>query len=238
MTRLMQGLIITLDGPAGTGKSTVARELARRLGLEFLDTGAMYRSIAVTAMARGIDPSKPENRQALIELAQRLSIRFDWKTDPPLISADGVDVSREIRDPHVSRMVSFIAAIGEIREVMVRLQQEIGREHPRLLTEGRDQGSVVFPDAPVKIYLDARPEIRARRRCLQLQEMGKPADEKQILDEINDRDSRDLTRKDGPLMRMPDAVLFDTSDLGLDQVLEQLEQIVRERAGLTGAIKG
>jgi CMP/dCMP kinase len=233
----MEGLIITLDGPAGTGKSTVSRQLAKRLGLEFLDTGAMYRSIAVTAMGRGVDPSVPENRERLIELARGLSVRFDWHRDPPAILADGIDVTRQIRDPEVNRMVSFIAAIGEIREVMVDLQRKIGREHPRLLTEGRDQGSVVFPAARVKFYLDARPEVRAKRRVRQLHEMGKPADEAQILQEINDRDGRDMTRKDGPLMRMPDAILFDTSDLTFDEVLVRLEAIVREKAGCDCAPK-
>ncbi len=233
----MEGLIITLDGPAGTGKSTVSRQLAKRLGLEFLDTGAMYRSIAVTAMSRGVDPSVPENREKLVKLAQSLSVRFDWKTDPPAILADGLDVTTKIRDPEVNRMVSFIAAISEIRVVMVDLQRKIGQEHPRLLTEGRDQGSVVFPDAKVKFYLDARPEVRALRRVRQLHEMGKPADEAQILKEINDRDQRDMTRKDGPLVRMPDAILFDTSDLSFDQVLSQLEGIVREKAGAACAPK-
>ncbi len=233
----MEGLIITLDGPAGTGKSTVSRQLAKRLGLEFLDTGAMYRSIAVTAMDRGVDPSVPENREKLIALAQKLSVRFDWHADPPAILADGVDVTQKIRDPQVNRMVSFIAAIGEIRVVMVELQQQIGRDHPRLLTEGRDQGSVVFPGAQVKFYLDARPEIRADRRVKQLHEMGKAADYEQILAEINDRDSRDMRRKDGPLVKMPDAILFDTSDMTFDEVLTSLESIVREKAGLSCAPK-
>lgn len=233
----MEGLIITLDGPAGTGKSTVSRQLAKRLGLEFLDTGAMYRSIAVTAMDRGVDPSVPENREKLIALAQKLSVRFDWHQDPPTILADGVDVTQKIRDPIVNRMVSFIAAISEIRQVLVKLQREIGQEHPRLLTEGRDQGSVVFPDARVKFYLDARPDIRADRRVKQLREAGKEANFDQILAEIIDRDSRDMTRKDGPLMRMPDAILFDTSDLTFDEVLSQLENIVREKAGHSCAPK-
>lgn len=233
----MEGLIITLDGPAGTGKSTVSRQLAKRLGLEFLDTGAMYRSIAVTAMDRGVDPARPENKGRLIALAQKLAVRFDWKQDPPAILADGVDVTQKIRDPLVNKMVSFIAAISEIRLVMVELQRQIGREHPRLLTEGRDQGSVVFPDARMKFYLDARPEIRAKRRVKQLHEMGKEANYEQILAEINDRDSRDMTRKDGPLIRMPDAILFDTSDLTFDEVLSQLEGIVREKAGPSCAPK-
>lgn len=224
----MEALIITLDGPAGSGKSTVARALAGRLGLEFLDTGAMYRGIAARVLDDGVDP---EDEAAVAELAGRCKVRFDFATDPPRLLIDGKDMTHRLRDADVTRYVSQISAIPAVRKELVDEQQRIGREHPRLVTEGRDQGSVVFPDAAVKFYLDASPRVRAERRAEQLREAGKEVNEADVLEQIKARDRRDSTRPDAPLIKPHDAEAIDTSGTSLDQVITLLEERVRDRAG-------
>lgn len=224
----MEALIITLDGPAGSGKSTVARALAGRLGLEFLDTGAMYRGIAARVLDDGVDP---DDENAVAELARRCKVRFDFATDPPRLLIDGKDMTHRLRDADVTKHVSQISAIPAVRKELVAEQQRIGREHPRLVTEGRDQGSVVFPDAKVKFYLDASPKVRAERRAEQLREAGKEVDEADVLEQIKARDQRDSTRHDAPLIQPDDAEAIDTSDMSLDEVVTFLEERVRQRAG-------
>lgn len=219
-------LVITIDGPAGAGKSTVARQLAARLGLDFLDTGAMYRGLAAAAIDGGVDPA---DRHALADLAQRIRIAFDWAADPPRLEIDGRDVTHRLRDPDVTAAVGDVAANAPVRQVLVDAQRQIGRQHPRLVTEGRDQGSVVFPDAAVKFYLDASPQVRARRRAEQLREAGREADEQQILGQIVARDQRDSTRPDGPLICPHDAIRVDTSGMTLGQVVDHLAELVRQR---------
>ena len=227
----MNSLIVTLDGPAGSGKSTVAQLLAKRLGVDFLDTGAMYRGITACAILRGIDISNEP--YALIELARNQSIRFDWTNDPPSLFIGNLDLTSRIRDSDVTSLVSDVAAMGPIREVLVEAQRQIGREHPRLVTEGRDQGSVVFPGANVKFYLDAKPRIRAQRRARQLREAGKPADVETIYHAILTRDQKDSSRKDSPLVCPTDAEYIDTSSLSQEQVVDLLESKVRQTVELT-----
>lgn len=224
----MQSLIITLDGPAGSGKSTVARLLARRLGVEFLDTGAMYRGITAVAVDRGLNPA--DDAMAVMDLAHHLRVGFDWRHDPPRLLVNGRDVTERLRDPDVTGKVSHVAAMSAVRQLLVESQRQIGREHPRLVTEGRDQGSVVFPGAHVKFYLDASPQVRARRRAEQLRAAGRMANESEILEQLIDRDHRDSSRHDGPLICPEDAVRIDTSNMTLDEVVERLEQEVRTRA--------
>lgn len=223
-------LIVTIDGPAGSGKSTLARQLANRLGLDFLDTGAMYRAIAAKSIERGIDIV--EEPYYVVELARNCPLRFDWKTDPPRLFAREADVTDRLRDPDVTGSVSDVAAIGAVRSVLVENQRRIGDEHPRLVTEGRDQGSIVFPRADVKFYLDASPAVRAQRRADQLREMGKPVQLESIRQNIIERDRKDSSRPDGPLICPDDAIRIDTSDMTLDDVLDLLEQNVRVRVGM------
>lgn len=226
MTARIEPLIVTLDGPAGSGKSTVARLLADRLGVEFLDTGAMYRGLTAACRDAGVDPA--EDAQAATTVAQRVTLSFDWRTSPPQLHIDGRDVTDRLRDSDVTGRVSQLAAIPAVREVMVAAQRAIGTQHPRLVTEGRDQGSVVFPNAQRKFYIDASPEIRAKRRADQLRAAGREADEQEILDQIIQRDHRDIHRDIAPLICPEDAQRVDTSDMTLDQVVDYLEQQVRQ----------
>jgi len=218
-------VIITIDGPAGTGKSTVAHRLAERLGLEFLDTGAMYRVAALVAIEQGIDP---DDGTALAVALEAGGPTFDWTADPPTVLLGTRDVSRRIREQDVGDLVSIVAAQPRLRDVLVCQQRRIAEEHPRLVSEGRDQGSVVFPDAGLRVYLDAAVEVRAERRLGQLIAAGLPADRDRIVSDIRQRDRRDSSRRDGPLVCPAGAVVVDTSQLTLEQVVDELDRICRE----------
>ncbi|MEM1107379.1 MAG: (d)CMP kinase [Planctomycetota bacterium] len=222
----MDRLIVTLDGPAGSGKSTVARRLAARLGLDFLDTGAMYRGLTAKALDRGIDIE--EEAYAVVELARNADLRFDWETDPPALYINEVNVTPRLRERDVVAAVSDVAAMDAVRQVLVKAQQAIGRDHPGLVTEGRDQGSVVFPDAEAKFYLDASPQVRAERRAAQLRELGKHVDLEALRESIVLRDRKDSTRKTGPLLCPDDAEKIDTTEMTLDEVVDYLEKQVRD----------
>ena len=218
-------LIVTIDGPAGAGKSTVAREVAAKLGLEFLDTGAMYRAVAALGIDHEIDRT---DEQIVAKLARDADLHFDWTTDPPTLLAFGKPIMTRLRDRDVSALVSPISAMPEVRDVLVTLQRRIGGRHPLLVTEGRDQGSVVFPNAPVKLYLDASPRVRALRRAEQI---GAGADLDSIEQKIIDRDLRDSTRPVGPLVKPEGGAVVDSSDLQFDEVVDALVAIVHEKVG-------
>lgn len=230
-------IIVTIDGPAGTGKSSVARVLAARLGLDFLDTGSMYRAAAAVAIDHGIWNGSVAGTDltALLDAVRRADLHFDWAKDPPTVLAFGTPVDRRIRDADVTAIVSPIAGIRELREHMVLKQRIIGGQHPRLVTEGRDQGSVVFPDAAVKFYLDAAPRVRAKRRADEIeQKQGVRISDEQraaLEREIVDRDRSDCSREVGPLVRPHGAEVVDTSDMTLEQVVTTLEKYVRTMAG-------
>jgi cytidylate kinase len=219
-------VIITIDGPAGTGKSTVAHLLATRLGLDFLDTGAMYRATALVALEREIDPG---DGPALAAAVAGLDLHFDWRHDPPRIMVGDRDISRRIRDLDVAEVVSIVAAQAELRSVLVEQQRRIAADHPRLVTEGRDQGSVVFPDAGARFYLDADIAVRADRRARQLIAAGMDVDHEQIVQGIIERDRIDSSRSDGPLIRPQGAIAVDTSEMTAEQVVDELEGLSRER---------
>lgn len=221
-------MIVTIDGPAGTGKSTVARTTAERLGFDFLDTGAMYRAIGLEAVRREADLESPRE---LAFIAQYCRIEFDWNENPPAVLLNREPVTHLLRSGEATRAASHVATVPAIRERLVEQQRQIGIEHGRrgLVTEGRDQGSVVFPKAEFKFYLDADPAERARRRARQLRERGETVDERQILEEMIDRDRRDQSRAAAPLMKPADAVEIDTSALTQDEVIEQI--VARVRSG-------
>ena len=225
---MITSLVITIDGPAGTGKSSVANRLAQRLGLEFLDTGAMYRAAALLAIELGLSPDGGHELAAAIG---REPPRFDWKASPPRLLLGNRDVSERIRDADVTGIVSRVAVCPEVRRQMVAWQRAAAMQHPRLVTEGRDQGSLVFPDAPLRIYLDADPHVRARRRAEQLRAAGRAADEADILRGILERDRIDSGRSEGPLRVPEGAERVDTSTLDLHGVVERLETLARARLG-------
>lgn len=220
-------VIVTIDGPAGTGKSSVAREAARRLGLDFLDTGAMYRAATAIALDHGVSL---DDEHRVVQMARDAHLRFDWTSDPPTLMAFGRPVGRRLRDPDVDAHVSSVAGLPRVRELMVEMQQRIGREHPRLLTEGRDQGSVVFPGALIKIFLEASVDARAKRRADQLRasEHASDIDEARIARDLELRDRSDRERTVGPLMCPIDASVLDTSDMSFEEVVATVVGMVRD----------
>lgn len=217
-------MIITIDGPAGTGKSTVALEVARQLGFDFLDTGAMYRAIGLEALRRN---ANLEDKRELAFVAVHSRIWFDWAKQPPAVVLNGDVVTHLLRSSEATRAASYVAVVPAIREMLVRQQQMIGRERQQLVTEGRDQGTVVFPQAEFKYYLDAKPEERARRRTAQLRSRGEIVDSNEILSQILSRDKRDRERAVGPLSIPKDARIIDTTNLTQDEVIQRIVTEVR-----------
>ncbi len=214
-------MIITIDGPAGAGKSTVARALARRLGFRFLDTGAMYRAVALAGMRHGLDWDVPED---LTRLAQQLDIRLvDEK-----IFLDGADVTEAVRTSQVTAVTRYAADNPGVRARLVQLQRQLaGRDD--VVTEGRDQGTVVFPDAACKIFLTASPDERARRRWHDLQRKGEPVTMGQVLAAQQRRDREDAGRAVGPLVPASDAIQFSTDGLSIDDVVDRLEELAKTK---------
>jgi cytidylate kinase len=219
---LQEHLIIAIDGPAGAGKSTLARRLASRLGFVYIDTGAMYRAVALWARRAGLNGA---DDAALERLARDADIVL---TEDSRVILNGEDVTREIRDPEISQSASKVSAVGGVRRALVEKQQRMGGR-TSLVMEGRDIGTVVFPEAGVKIFLDASPEVRAERRLKELREKGVDADPADVAREMRERDERDRTRADSPLRQAPDAVYVDTSAMTLDEAEEALLSAVRAR---------
>jgi CMP/dCMP kinase len=217
--------VVTIDGPAGAGKSTVAKALARFLGYAFLDSGALYRAGAWAARQRGVAWS---DGPALGALIQGLDIRFLGEANA--IVVDGQDVSSEIRRPEISQGASQVSAFPEVRAGLLALQRRMG-ESGRVVAEGRDMGTVVFPGAGAKFFLVAPIEERAKRRTLELAEKGQPQDLQAVLAEMRERDQRDSTRSVAPLRRAEDAVEIDTGGLTPEQVVARMAEIVRVRGG-------
>ena len=215
-------MVITIDGPAGTGKSSVALAVARRLNATLLDTGAMYRAIGLEALRRQANLDDPRE---LTFIARHARIEFDWSKNPPGVLLNGEPVGHLLRSGEATRAASYVAVVPAIRQMLVQQQREIGTKLGRLVTEGRDQGSVVFPDADVKFYLDATPQERARRRVAQLRARGEIVDYNEVLSGIVARDTRDANRTVGPLSIPRDAIVIDTTPLTEDEVVDQ---IVRE----------
>ena len=218
-------MIITIDGPAGTGKSTVAQAVARRLGFDFLDTGAMYRAIGLEALRREANLDDPRE---LAFIAKHCRIAFDWSRQPPGVLLNDEPVGHLLRGGEATRAASYVAMVPAIREALVADQQRIGRERPDLVTEGRDQGTIVFPDAGAKFYLDAAPAERARRRAAQLRARGEVVDFQELLNQILARDQRDAGRAVGPLATPSDATVVDTTSITQEEVIDAIIERVNE----------
>ena len=214
---------ITIDGPAGSGKSTVARRLAQALGIAFLDTGATYRAVTLKALREGVDML---NEQVVTELARRANIQLIPEASGSRVLLDGQDVTREIRSPQVTDNVHYVARCGAARQVLVELQRRLGEALGHFVTEGRDQGSVVFPSVPVKFYLDASAEVRARRRHEELLAAGETVCYDDILSAIVQRDQRDQSRRVAPLVKPTGAIVIDTSDKTIDEVTQAMLRCV------------
>jgi cytidylate kinase len=221
-------MIVTIDGPAGAGKSTAARALARRLGFRFLNTGAMYRAVAWAAVARGL---AWEDSGGLVELARRLEIRLEGDR----VLVDGLEVTEAIRTPEITAVTYYPANNPAVREHLVKLQR-VAAQTGDVVAEGRDQGTVVFPHAECKVFLTAGPTERARRRLEDLRARGQELSLETILEQQNERDRSDASRSVGPLVKAADAVELSTDGLGETAVVDRLEQIVRDEMRRRGRV--
>lgn len=229
MSGVLRG-VVALDGPSGTGKTTVARKLAASLGAGFLDTGSMYRVVTLAALREGIDPA---DAAAVAELAARTEIGIGTDPASPRVLLAGEDVGAEIRTERVNRAVSPVSAVPEVRELLVAGQRRIVARVldtvGGVVVDGRDIGTVVLPDAPLKVFLTASAEIRAQRRSAQDSAAGRDSDETAALASVERRDRLDSTRKASPMKAAEDAVLLDTSELTIDQVLAALGELAAQR---------
>lgn len=220
-------MIIAIDGPSGAGKSTLGKMLAKKLGLLYLDTGAMYRAVALAAIRNGIELG---DEVKVAEAAGNAEIELKGEADLLRIFLNGDDVSDEIRTLEIAQAASVVSTISEVRKTMVDLQRRLGEQDPAgCVLEGRDIGSVVFPNADIKFFLTARPEARARRRFEEDRSKGRVSTYEHTLAEINERDERDVARTDSPLTISEDAVVIDTSELDLSEVFEQMIAKIGER---------
>ncbi|MEZ4600525.1 MAG: (d)CMP kinase [Syntrophotaleaceae bacterium] len=218
-------LIIAIDGPSGSGKSTLSKLLARALNYTNIDTGAMYRSVALAASRAGIPP---EDGAGLALMCDRLRIEFLRKDGGERVILDGEDVSEAIRTPEASMLASRYSAVPEVRRAMVGLQRKMGADGGVVL-EGRDIGTVVFPDADVKFFLLASPEERGRRRYEELKAKGLPVDLQKTVAEVQARDEADSVREHAPLIQATDALAIDTTRMNIDEVLQEMVRVIRER---------
>ena len=219
--------VVAMDGPSGTGKSTVSRRLAKAVGAAYLDTGAMYRAVTLAVLRAGVEPGDPDAEEVAVAAAK--TVRSVTDPEAPVVLLDGEDVEAEIRGAAVTRAVSAVSAKPQVRAALVEHQREIIADNPGIVVEGRDIGSVVTPDAPLKVYLTASEEIRAARREAQDRKAGRTADHATVLADVRRRDELDSTRKTSPLHAAADALVLDTDDLPVDAVLTELLRLVEER---------
>ena len=214
-------MVVAIDGPAGAGKSTIAKRLAERLGFTYIDTGAMYRAVALWAVRQSVD-------FADLHRTEQLALAAEIELSPGRIQLNGEDVTEAIRTPEVSNGASKIAVIPGVRRAMVAKQREIGLK-VSVVMEGRDIGTVVFPNADVKVYLDANPEERVRRRLQESRAKGEQITASVLAAQMKERDQRDSTRADAPLSQAPDAVYLDSTSMSIGEVEEAILKMVRAR---------
>lgn len=219
----MKGFIVTVDGPAGSGKSTIAKLIAKKYDLTYLDTGAMYRMIALYVLKHGVGL---EDKKAIADMLEKADLDIDGDR----FYLDGEDVTEMIRTPEVNRIVSPVAAIKEVRKKLVDMQREISKGK-RTILDGRDIGTAVFPDADVKIFLVASPEVRALRRLKEYEQKGIKTTYEEVLESIKERDHIDSTRKESPLVKADDAHEVDSSKMTIDKVLDKISEYIEEKIG-------
>lgn len=221
------GLILAVDGPSGTGKSTTCRALAKQLDAKYIDTGAMYRVATLAVLRAGVDP---QDTQAVIAATANLPLTVSNDPDSMEVILNGEDVSEEIREDEVTRNVSAVSAIPEVRTNLVQLQRKLADESHRAIVEGRDIGTVVLVDSPAKAFMTASAQVRAQRRYDQNVAAGIPAEFDTVLADVERRDAADSSRATSPLRPADDAVVVDTSEMSLEEVLDALITIVKESA--------
>jgi len=222
----MAKLIVTIDGPAASGKSTVARLLAQKLGASFLDTGAMYRAVTLAAIRAGVDMTDEDD---LLEVMATTEFQFSAGQGKMAVCIDGIDVTEQIRQLQVTASARHVAASAKLREKLVEMQRQFAAGEKKIVTEGRDQGTVAFPNADIKFYLTADPSERARRRQTELQAKGDTESLERIQSAIEQRDESDESRAVGPLRPASDAIVVDTTDLSVEEVVAQLLCCVEEK---------
>ncbi|KZF03454.1 MULTISPECIES: (d)CMP kinase [unclassified Rhodococcus (in: high G+C Gram-positive bacteria)] len=224
----MSALVVAMDGPSGTGKSSVSRRLASKLEASYLDTGAMYRVATVWVLRSGVEPTDAD---AVAKAVAALPLEIGKDPLSETVLLDGEDVSGEIRGDAVTKAVSAVSAVPAVRELLVQMQRDLASSSTRIVVEGRDIGTVVLPDADVKVFLTASPEARAERRNKQNIEQGRDDDYESVLADVQRRDHADSTRAVSPLRPAEDSVIVDTSELDLDGVIERLLLVVNDRSG-------
>jgi len=217
--------VIAVDGPAGSGKSTVSKELAKRLDWDYIDTGAMYRCLCLKALQSSISV---EDEDSLVDLLNDTTMRMSFKDDGLKVFMDGEDVSKDIRRNRVNQQVSKVAALPGVREKLVEKQQALGEEG-KVIMDGRDIGTVVFPQARYKFYLDATLDIRAQRRYNELQQASEDVSFNSVVEEIEERDATDRGRASGPLKPAEDACIIDTSDFTIEEVVEKIMEKIEAK---------
>lgn len=221
----MRKPIITIDGPSGVGKSTVSRVLADRLGYSYLNTGAMYRTVALKVFRSNIDP---EDEHELRILLSKLNLSFEENGGGFHIFLDGKDVSHEIKTPEISMLASYISLKPFVREILSDIQRRIG-ERGNIILEGRDIGTVVFPDADIKFYLDASPEIRASRRYREMVQMGRHIDWQEVFEDLIRRDASDTKRDISPLEPAEDAIIIESGHMTIEEVIDRMLSVINKR---------